>query len=73
MAHIASKMLWVRSLLHELGLDALTPMQMHCDSHATIFIVNNLVFHEHTKHIKVSCHFSRFIDREANCHYLCSH
>jgi hypothetical protein len=41
-AHITPKMLWVCSLLHELGLDALTPMQMHCESHATIFIVSNL-------------------------------
>ncbi len=57
MAHIASKMLWVRSLLRDLGIDVSTPMQMFCDNQATIFIANNPVFHERTKYIKVDCHF----------------
>jgi hypothetical protein len=50
MTHIASKMLWVCSLC-DLGLDVATPMQMHCENQATIFIANNFVFHVHTKHM----------------------
>jgi hypothetical protein len=59
MAHTASKMLWVRSLLRDLGIDVSTPMQMFCDNQAAIFIANNPVFHERTKHIEVDCHFIR--------------
>jgi hypothetical protein len=59
MAHTASEMLWVCSLLRDLGIDIPTPMQMFCDNQAAIFIANNHVFHERTKHIKVDCHFIR--------------
>lgn len=59
MAHTASEMLWVRSLLSDFGLTAPTPMDMYCDNQATIFIANNPVFHERTKHIEVDCHFIR--------------
>lgn len=38
MAHTNSKMLWVQSLLHELGVVIPIPMQMCCDNQATIFI-----------------------------------
>uniref|UniRef100_A0A2N9EWV2 Integrase catalytic domain-containing protein n=1 Tax=Fagus sylvatica TaxID=28930 RepID=A0A2N9EWV2_FAGSY len=59
MAHIASEMLWVHSLLCDLGIDVPTPMQMFCDNQAAIFIANNPVFHERTKHIEVDYHFIR--------------
>jgi hypothetical protein len=59
MAHTASEMLWVCSLLRDLGIDVPTPMQMFCDNQAVIFIANNPIFHEHTKHIEVDCHFIR--------------
>jgi hypothetical protein len=45
MVHIASEMLWVRSLLCDMPPDVPTPMQMQCDNQAAIFIANNLVFH----------------------------
>ena len=59
MSHTASKMLWGCSLLRNLGIDAPTPMQMFCNSQAAIFIANNLVFSERTKHFEVDCHFIR--------------
>ena len=59
MTHTASEMLWVRSLLRDLGIDVSTPMQMFCDNQAAIFIAKNPVFHERTKHIEVDCHFIR--------------
>ena len=30
-------------------------MKMYCDKQTAIFIANNTVFHERTKHVKVDC------------------
>ncbi|XP_028086237.1 uncharacterized protein LOC114287156 [Camellia sinensis] len=57
MAHTASEILWVQSLLQDFGFSVPTPMTMSCDNQAAIFIANNPVFHERTKHIEVDCHF----------------
>jgi hypothetical protein len=58
MAYTAFEMLWVRSLLHDLGIDVSTPMQMYYDNQASIFITNNPFFMRvRTKHIEVDCHF----------------
>ena len=59
MAHTASEMLQVQSLLCDMGVSLPCPMAMYCDSHAAIFIANNPVFLERTKHIEVDCHFIR--------------
>lgn len=44
MAHTACEMLWVHSLLHEMGVDVPSPMQINCDNRATIFIASNPAF-----------------------------
>ena len=37
--------------------DVPTTIQVFCDNQFVRLIANNLVFHEHTKHIEIDCHF----------------
>ena len=57
MALAGCEMLWLRSLLTELSVHVDLPMAMYCDNEAAIFIANNPIFHERTKHIEVDCHY----------------
>ena len=59
MADTTAEMLWLRSLLTELGFPPGEPMQMHCDNLAATFIASNATFHMRTKHIEIDCHFIR--------------
>ena len=59
MADTTTEMLWLRSLLIELGFPPPSPMKMYCDNEASTFIASNDNFHMRTKHIEVDCHFIR--------------
>ena len=59
MADTTAEILWLRSLLIELGFPPPSPMKMYCDNEAATFIVSNDTFHMRTKHIEVDCHFIR--------------
>ena len=45
MTQASSEMLWVLSLLTELGFLVSSPMPMFCDNQANFFIVSNPTFH----------------------------
>nr|GEW47173.1 retrovirus-related Pol polyprotein from transposon TNT 1-94 [Tanacetum cinerariifolium] len=59
MALTCCEVTWVVSLLKDLGLSDLRPVDLHWDNQATLHIASNPVFHARTKHIEVDCHFVR--------------
>ena len=59
MAHTSCEMVWLQNLLMELDFRRPGPIPMHCDNQSAIYIAQNPVLHERTKHIEVDCHFVR--------------
>jgi hypothetical protein len=59
MASTACELIWLKTLLGDLGISCNVPITLHCDNQAAMHIAANPVFHERTKHIEVDCHFVR--------------
>lgn len=59
MALITCKMIWIKFLIFELDFDRSDLMLIHCNNQVAIYIANNPVFHERTKHMKIDCYFIR--------------
>ncbi|GJY58949.1 retrovirus-related pol polyprotein from transposon TNT 1-94 [Tanacetum coccineum] len=59
MALTCCEVTWLVSLLKELGIKDLEPVDLYCDNQAALYIAANLVFHARTKHIEVDCHYVR--------------
>ncbi|CAM8938019.1 unnamed protein product [Rhodiola kirilowii] len=59
MASITCELKWLKQLLGELGVQHKEGMRLYCDSKSALYIAQNPVFHERTKHIEADCHFVR--------------
>ena len=53
------ELLWVQSLLRELGFVLHVPAIVWCDNIGAIYLSANPVFHGRTKHVDVDVHFVR--------------
>ena len=57
MARSICKIMWIRQLLIEVGIETSVPAKLWCDNQTAMHIASNSVFHELTKHIEMDCHF----------------
>lgn len=58
MAHATAELLWIQSLLSELGVQFATP-SLYCDNLSAVMLSHNPVLHNRTKHIELDVHFVR--------------
>ncbi|GFZ05939.1 hypothetical protein Acr_18g0001090 [Actinidia rufa] len=59
MAQGTSEIIWLRSLLTELGFSVTDSSYLFCDNKSAIMLSSDSVLHERTKHIEVDIHFIR--------------
>lgn len=59
MADVTAELKWLRALLGSLGASHSGACSLFCDSKSALYIAQNPIFHERTKHIKVDCHYIR--------------
>ena len=51
------ELLWLRSLLTEIGYPPSVATNLYCDNRAAIQIAQNPVQHDQTKHVEIDRHF----------------
>ena len=53
------ELIWLRTLLHELGLGSSLPTPLLCDNSAAVVLCGDQAFHNRVKHIDVKYHWIR--------------
>ncbi|RVW13589.1 Retrovirus-related Pol polyprotein from transposon RE1 [Vitis vinifera] len=59
MATTTCELVWIKTLLSDLMVLHPKHIIFYCDNQAALHITYNPVFHEHTKHIEIDCHYVR--------------
>ncbi|CAL5418427.1 unnamed protein product [Camellia sinensis] len=68
MAHGTCELMWLQSLLNDIGFVCSEPLTLYCDNKAAISIAHNPVQHDRTKHIEIDRHF---IKEKLNKGFIC--
>ena len=50
---------WLRKLLYNLFDLQLDATCIHCDNQSCVKLLENLVFHDRSKHIEIKCHYNK--------------
>jgi EAL domain-containing protein (putative c-di-GMP-specific phosphodiesterase class I) len=56
-ANATTEIIWIQTLLHELGVPSPSATSLWCDNLGANYLSANPVFHGRIKHIKVDYHF----------------
>ena len=56
MTNVTCELVWVRDLLIELDFAPECPIRLYCDNQVALYIPENSIVHECTKHIEVDYH-----------------
>lgn len=59
LANATIELMWIRSLLKELGVFLKSPPTLYCDNIGATYLTSNPIYHGHTKHIEIDYHFVR--------------
>lgn len=58
-AYTVAETVWIRKLLHDLGITLPSPVRVYCDNVSATYLTANPVHHDRSKHIAVDYHFVR--------------
>ena len=59
MTTTVAKIIWLKGLFNELGVEVKLLVQLFCDSKVVIQLAAHPIFHKRTKHFDIDCHFVR--------------
>jgi hypothetical protein len=57
MADATTEVMWVQSVLHELGVSCPHSTRLCCDNMGAQYLASNLVFHRRMNHVDIDYHF----------------